>query len=88
MDGAPGAANRILNLGGGERLTRFTMGEAVARALGRPTDCLVPARLADSTFPAPRPADVSMDTRALAALLGRRLLSFQDGASRRSDPLP
>lgn len=82
LDGSPEATNRTFNLGGGERLTRFAMGEILCRALGRPTDVLVPARLSDSTFPAPRPADVSMDTTALAALLGRRLLSFQDGALR------
>lgn len=86
--GAPGAANRVLNLGGGERLTRFAMGETVARVLGRTAEVLVPARLADSTFPAPRPADVSMDTTALAALLGRGLVSFQDGAARCGAPLP
>ncbi len=82
LDGAPEATNRVLNLGGGERVTRFAMGEVLCRVLGRPADVLVPARLTDSTFPAPRPADVSMDTSALAALLGRGLLSFQDGALR------
>ncbi len=77
----------LLNLGGSERLSRFAMGEILARALGRPTDGLRPSRLADSTLAAPRPADVSMDTTRAAALAGRRLLSFQDGV-KHLDPAP
>ncbi len=72
-------ARMLLNLGGSERLSRLAMGETLARSLSRSAGCLRTARLADSTLPAPRPADVSMDTTRLAALLGRPLLSFQDG---------
>lgn len=88
VSSSAGLAHEIFNLGGSERLTRLEMGQVLATALGHPWDCQRVSHLAESTMPAPRPADVSMNTTRVAALLGRRLLSFQDGAARCSAPQP
>jgi len=80
---ASSSGHGTLNLGGSERLTRFAMGEVLAEAMCAPRELLHGVPLARSTMAAPRPADVSMRSEAAALLLGRPLLSFQEGVRRR-----
>lgn len=62
-------ATGLFHLGGAERLSRFELARRVAGTLGF-DPALVRANLQrDVTFPEPRPADVSLDTARLAALL-------------------
>jgi dTDP-4-dehydrorhamnose reductase len=58
----------LLHLGGRERLSRFEMGQLLARVAGLPESLLVKSRQADVTMPAVRPPDVSLDSRRAYAL--------------------
>ncbi|RCK79423.1 MAG: dTDP-4-dehydrorhamnose reductase [Candidatus Ozemobacter sibiricus] len=73
---APGPAPQrsapaLLHLGGPERVSRFDLGRRLAAWLGVPATGLVPVRQADLPMAAPRPPDVSLDSR-LAFALGFR----------------
>ncbi|NLI76160.1 MAG: NAD(P)-dependent oxidoreductase [Candidatus Riflebacteria bacterium] len=61
----------LLHLGGPERLSRYELATRLAAWLGRPTDRLVPVRQTEVPMAAPRPPDVSLDSR-LAGSLGFR----------------
>lgn len=52
----------IWHLGGRERLSRFQLGEKIAKAFGTPLSQLIPAKQSEMLMPAPRPADVSLDS--------------------------
>jgi len=52
----------ILHLGGRTRISRYELGVKIARRTGARTNLLIPASLDDSHWPAPRPADVSLDS--------------------------
>ncbi len=56
--------------GGPERLTRMEMGRILCRMLERGENLLVPARLADSNYAAPRPRDVSLASQRLWERVG------------------
>lgn len=62
---APELRHRMYHAGGPDRLSRLDMGRLVCQAMGLDSALLRPARLADSRFPAPRPADVSLQTARL-----------------------
>jgi dTDP-4-dehydrorhamnose reductase len=62
-------AGRV-HVGGPERASRFDQGVALARAAGLDPALCVPARMADVPGLSPRPADVSLRTDRLLALLG------------------
>ncbi|GAB4152163.1 MAG: SDR family oxidoreductase [Cyanobacteria bacterium J069] len=53
----------IVHLGGPERLSRYEFGLHMAAAFGLSIDPISPCRQADVPMPAPRPPDVSMDSR-------------------------
>lgn len=57
-----------LHLGGPERISRYHLGHAIAQAFGLSAASIRPCRQADVDLPAPRPADVSLDSRRAFAL--------------------
>jgi dTDP-4-dehydrorhamnose reductase len=65
--GAPGG---LYHLGGPERLSRYQLGQRVARVLGLPEQGIEAGRHADSPLMATRPADVSLDTTLARRVLG------------------
>jgi dTDP-4-dehydrorhamnose reductase len=62
-------AQGILHLGGAERLSRYEFGQQLVAVMGLSESCLKPSRQADVKMAAPRPPDLSMDSR-LARSLG------------------
>jgi dTDP-4-dehydrorhamnose reductase len=69
LAGGPGG---LYHLGGPERLSRFELGLRVAAVLGLDPRRIQPARQAELAFDAPRPADVSLDSRRARDRLGWR----------------
>lgn len=70
-------AEGILHLGGAERISRYAFGQLMVEVLDLPGDTLTGCRQADVPMPAPRPADVSLDsTRAFS--LGYQPRSLRD----------
>lgn len=69
----------LWHAGGPERLDRFRMGQIVARTWGEPETYLKPSRLADAVHAAPRPKDVSLDSRKLWTYLNQTPRSFGEG---------
>ncbi len=63
-------AHGVFHAGGPERLSRMEMGRILCRVLGTGENLLVPTRLADSNYPAPRPRDVSLDSGRLRKAVG------------------
>jgi dTDP-4-dehydrorhamnose reductase len=63
-----GVSGRV-HVGGRERLSRYDLARRVAAALGLDPGLVRANRQRDMSFPEPRPADVSLDTTRLAALL-------------------
>jgi dTDP-4-dehydrorhamnose reductase len=59
----------IVHVGGPERLSRFELMRRAALAAGVDPHLVRSGRQADAILPEPRPADVSLDTSRLAALL-------------------
>ncbi|WP_165064281.1 SDR family oxidoreductase [Paludisphaera rhizosphaerae] len=59
----------IVHVGGAERLSRFELMTKVARGLGLDGSLVRSNSRAEASFSEPRPADVSLDTSRLAALL-------------------
>lgn len=59
----------IVHVAGPERMSRYELIRRAATALGLDADLVRPNRRSDVALPEPRPADVSLDTSRLAALL-------------------
>ncbi len=69
----------IVHAGGPERLSRFELMQRAAAALGGDRDLAQANRRANAPGPEPRPADVSLDTSLLRALLpGLALPAIED----------
>ena len=68
----------LWHAGGPERLSRVEMGRVVCRAFSFDESLIRAVRLADSTYPAPRPRDVSLDSSRLRASLGWGPRRFED----------
>jgi len=66
---AESGASGVVHVGGRERLSRYDLARRAAAALGFDPALILANRQRDATFPEPRPADVSLDTTRLAALL-------------------
>jgi dTDP-4-dehydrorhamnose reductase len=62
-------ASGIVHVGGRERMSRFDLVRRAATVLGLDVSLVRANRRSDVTLPEPRPADVSLDTSRLAALL-------------------
>ena len=79
-DSIAGAVARLLrgvqrgrfHLGGRERLSRFELGQRVARLLGLPESAIAATRAADGPIGVTRPADVSLDSTRAERELGWR----------------
>lgn len=67
----------IIHLGGSERFSRYEFGQILAEVLAVDPALLIPGQQADVPMPAPRPADVSLDSR-LAFRLGYAPGSIRD----------
>lgn len=67
-----GGGAGIFHAGGAERLSRWDLGRRVAGALGLAAEPIEPVTKADIRQPAPRPADVSLDSTKAERLLGWR----------------
>ncbi len=67
--------------GGPDRLSRHEMGLEVARLLRVDPSCVVGARLSETKTPAPRPADLALDSSPLWKDVGREPTSFSKGLS-------
>ncbi len=52
----------LLHLGGSERMSRYEMGQRLARHLGVREELILPGRRDQTPAPEPRPADVSLDS--------------------------
>jgi dTDP-4-dehydrorhamnose reductase len=62
----------VFHLGGPERLSRYELGQRVAKALGLSEEGLHPVRQSERPMLAARPADVSLDSSRAAKELGYR----------------
>ncbi|RJR44286.1 MAG: NAD(P)-dependent oxidoreductase [Desulfobacteraceae bacterium] len=58
----------ILHIGGPERISRFELGKRMAEVFGQEQAVLVPSRQKEAITAAPRPPDVSLDSRKAFAL--------------------
>jgi dTDP-4-dehydrorhamnose reductase len=52
----------LLHLGGRERISRYEFGRLMGEVFDLPQARLIPCRQQDVPMPAPRPADVSLDS--------------------------
>jgi dTDP-4-dehydrorhamnose reductase len=66
---AEAGATGIVHVAGRERMSRFDLIRRAAVVLGIDPSLVRANRCAEAVFPEPRPADVSLDTERLAALL-------------------
>lgn len=66
----PGAPGRVLHLGGPERLSRLELGRREAAAAGLDPGLCGASTRAEAGLEAERPADLSLDSARLVALLG------------------
>jgi dTDP-4-dehydrorhamnose reductase len=73
------AVRGVFNLGGGERLDRYSFGLKLCAVFELPTQLLRPVAMATVSPTTPRPRDCSMTSAAIGALLGLRLLSVEEG---------
>jgi len=76
----------MLHLGGSERISRFDLGGLVAEVLHLSSAQLIPFRQCELHLPAPRPADVSLDSTK-ARRLGFVPESIRDELTRERDVL-
>jgi dTDP-4-dehydrorhamnose reductase len=72
----------VFHWAGAERASRLEFAQAVCRAFGFPESLLVPSRMADARFPAPRPRDTSLDCGKLSRLLKLRPWTLAEGLER------
>jgi dTDP-4-dehydrorhamnose reductase len=73
-----GRQGGVFHLGGPERLSRYELGQRVARTLGLPTEALRPVLQSDRPMLAARPADVSLDSSRAVRELGYRPRPAED----------
>jgi dTDP-4-dehydrorhamnose reductase len=79
----PSAAHGVVHVAGPERVSRFAMMRRVAAALGLDPAFVRANRQADVAAPEPRPADVSLDSERLLALLpGLERPSIEEAVAR------
>jgi dTDP-4-dehydrorhamnose reductase len=74
-----GGASGLWHAGGPQRLDRATVGRVVSRALGLDDALVRPVLLAESSYAAPRPRDVSLDSDRLWSRLSRRPRTLAEG---------
>jgi dTDP-4-dehydrorhamnose reductase len=74
--------NGMFLAGGPDRLSRFEMGQRVAKVGGFSAGVILPARLAESPTPAPRPADLTLDSTPLWREVAHQPRSFDESLAR------
>jgi len=57
-----GKAKGVLHLGGYTRISRFDMGKKIEKLIGIEKSLIKPVKQKDIVMPAPRPADISLDS--------------------------
>lgn len=72
----------ILNLGGAERVSRYDMGRIVCETLSLPRSLLLPRKIAEMRFAAPRAPDCSLDISLARRVLKTPLPGFAEGIAR------
>ena len=75
----------LWHMGGPERLSRAQMGHIICDVFGLDDTLIHHQKLAESTYPAPRPADVSLDSTRLWSHLSRTPRSFANGLRAMTD---
>ena len=78
---AAGSQHGVFHLAGLSRMNRFEMGQAIARRFGFPQDLIKEQGAATTPGRAPRPRDVSLDTRQTRAQLKTPLRTLDEGLS-------
>jgi dTDP-4-dehydrorhamnose reductase len=69
----------LFNLGGGERLDRYTFGRKVCQVFDLPEQLLEPVEMATATSAIARPRDCSLNSAKISALLNIRPLTVGEG---------
>lgn len=81
-------AKGIWHAGGEDRQSRLQMGHIVCEVFDLPQSLLRPAKLSESTYSAPRPANVALDSGKLWSTIKHTPKTFREGVTecRRSSP--
>lgn len=74
-----GGARGRFHLGGAERVSRYELGLRIAQLFGLSSALIEPVRQAEHPLPAPRPADVSLDSSRAHGELGWRPRPLDEG---------
>jgi dTDP-4-dehydrorhamnose reductase len=75
-------ASGVLHVGGADRLSKFQFGVRLARTFGYPETGIVPVPIDAMKLGAPRPRDMSLDSRQAELLLGSPMPTLDDGFAR------
>jgi dTDP-4-dehydrorhamnose reductase len=78
---AAGSQHGVFHLAGLSRVSRFEMGQAIARRFGFPQDLIKEQGPVTTPGRAPRPRDVSLDTRQTRVHLKTPLRTLDEGLS-------
>lgn len=76
----------VFHWAGADRTSRLEFSRAVCRAFGLPEGLLIPSRMAQACFPAPRPRDTSLDSGKLSRLLGLEPWTLERGLAEARHP--
>lgn len=68
----------VFNVGGGERISKYAFGEALAGSFGLPRTLIQRGQVADSRLAAPRPRDMSLDSSKATQVLGHHVGMVKD----------
>jgi dTDP-4-dehydrorhamnose reductase len=66
-------ARGVLHVAGGERISKFEFARRLAIARALQVEHVLPGSIEDASLTAPRPRDMSLSTKKVAALLGRAM---------------
>ncbi|HXH14386.1 MAG TPA: SDR family oxidoreductase [Alphaproteobacteria bacterium] len=69
----------VFNLGGGERLDRYTFGVKICEVFDLPQRHLKPVTMATARSTTPRPPDCSLNSAKISTVLGVKLLTADEG---------
>ena len=74
--------NGILNLGGSEKVDRYSFGLQLAEVRGFDRSILKPVSMSEVSFGVQRPRDISMDVSKATSILKTELLDCQEGLTK------
>lgn len=75
----------VWHAGGPESLDRVAMGKTVCEVIGFPASTIVPCRIADVDYPAPRPKDTSLMSERLWRAVGHAPQTFRAAIEQNRD---